>query len=507
MKTKENLFAKSDWRAIAGLCVPALLSIVVMLLYNMADLYFVGWMGQVSAVAAVSLAGPVYSLLMAMSTMLGNGACTRIAQALGRGEEETVRRCTALCFWGSLGFGAVFALVCFGAQGPILRLLGANAEMWADARSYMLVLAAGAPLLLLNHTWGSALRGEGRVTASLIGSMIGTFGNILLDPVFILGLELGVGGAAAATVISNGLAAGYYFVLSRTGRCTLELHPRYARDLAALGDLLALGLPNAVSTGLSGLAHTFSNRLLVGYGTAAVAAMGAAGKATTLVTMVQMGVCMGVQPLLAYCYGGKNWPRLRRLVYKMLGLTLTLGVVLTAVLFAGRQAAIGLFLQDVQTAALGARLLALHMLLGPFIGLYYLAANFLQAGGNAPAATLASALRQGVLLIPLLHLLEALFGLDGLAFAAVAADALSVLAAGGVGPAPLPPGGKRKDLTQPQPTKDPAAGAPATGSLCFTGSRGEDEQAHLETTTLARGALHCDSAAVQGDDFVYHGQA
>lgn len=430
MKARESLFAQSDWRAIAGLCVPSLLSIVVMLLYNMADMYFVGWMGEVSAVAAVSLAGPVYSLLMAVSTMLGNGACTRIAQALGRGDTEAVRRCTALCSWGSLGFGAVFALICFAGQEPLLRLLDANTEMWADARSYMLVLAAGSPLLLLNHTWGSALRGQGQVTASLVGSMIGTFGNILLDPVFILGLGLGVGGAAAATVLSNGAAAAYYFILSRTGRCTLELHPRYARDLRTFGGLMALGLPNAVSTGLSGLAHTFSNRLLVGYGTAAVAAMGAAGKATTLVTMVQMGLCMGVQPLLAYCYGAKDWKRLRRVLHKMLGLTLGLGLVLTAVLFMGRQAAIRLFLQDAAAAALGARLLALHMLLGPFIGLYYLAANFLQAGGNAPAATLVSALRQGVLLIPLLHILEVLFGLDGLAFAAVAADAVSVLIAG-----------------------------------------------------------------------------
>lgn len=430
MKGRKDLFAKSDWRAIAGLCVPSLLSIAVMLLYNMADMYFVGWMGQVSAVAAVSLVGPVYSLLMAVSTMLGNGACTRIAQALGRGDEEMVHRCTALCFWGSLEFGIVFALICFVGQRAILQLLGANEEMWFAARSYMLVLAAGAPLLLLNHTWASTLRGQGKVMISFIGSMIGTFGNILLDPVFILGLNLGVGGAAMATVLSNALAAGYYFMQSYARRCTLELHPRYARNLTMLGDLLALGLPNAVSTGLGGLAHTFSNRLLVGYGIAAVAAMGAVGKATMLVTMVQMGLCMGVQPLLAYCCGEKNWRRLRSLVHKMLGLTLTLGVVLTAVLFAERESIIGLFLQDDATAALGARLLILHMLLGPFIGLYYLAINFLQAGGNAPAATLTSALRQGVLLIPLLYLLEDCFGLNGLAFAAVAADAVSMSVAG-----------------------------------------------------------------------------
>lgn len=430
MKPNQTLFTQSDWRAIAGLSVPSLVSIVVMMLYNMADMYFVGWMGEVSAVAAVSLAGPAYSLLMAPSTMLGNGACTRIAQALGRSDPDAVRCCTALCFWGSLGFGAAFAAVCFAGQRPLLQLLGANAEMWADARSYLLILAAGAPFILLNHTWGSALRGQGRVAASLAGNMIGTFGNILLDPVFILTLGLGVGGAAAATVLSNALAAGYYFVLSRTGRCTLALHPRHTRSLRSLLDLLALGLPNAVSTGLSGLANTFSNRLLVDYGTVAVAAMGAAGKSTMLVTMVQMGLCMGVQPLLAFCCGARAWPRLRGLVHKLVGLTLALGCALTVALFLGSRAAVGLFLQDAQAAALGGQLLRLHMLMGPFIGLYYLATNFLQASGNAAAATLAAALRQGVLLIPLLHLLEALFGLNGLAFAAVAADGIAVLLTG-----------------------------------------------------------------------------
>lgn len=430
MKPDKTLFTQGDWRAIAGLSVPSLVSILVMMLYNMADMYFVGWMGKTSAVAAVSLTGPVYSLLMALSTMLGNGACTRIAQALGRSDPAAVHCCTALCFWGSLGFGAAFAAICFAGQQPLLQMLGANAEMWADARSYLLTLAAGAPFILLSHTWGSAIRGQGHVAASLTGNMIGTFGNIILDPLFILALGLGVGGAAAATVISNALAAGYYFALSHAGRCTLALHPRYIRTLRSLLDLLALGLPNAVSTGLGGLAHTFSNRLLVGYGTAAVAAMGAAGKATMLVTMTQMGLCMGVQPLLAYCCGAKNWSRLRRLIRKLLGLTLTLGCALTAALFLGSRAAVGLFLQDAQVAALGGRLLRLHMLMGPFIGLYYLATNFLQASGNAAAATLASALRQGVLLIPLLYFLEALFGLDGLAFTAVAADFLAVAAAG-----------------------------------------------------------------------------
>lgn len=305
------VFQKSVWRSIFSLCVPTLVSIVVMMLYNMADMYFVGWLDDYAQVAAVSLAGPVFSVLMGISTMIGNGGCTKIAQALGADDLERVRSDSALCVWASVISGAVFAVVCVLFCDPLLRLLGANAEMWDPTKSYVLIMALGAPIVLLNHSLGGALRGEGEITAGLVGGMVSTVSNIILDPIFILVLKLGVGGAAAATVLGNTIALGYYMVYKAKshGRCIIELRPRYARDLRALGAILALGLPNAISSVLSGFAGTFSNRLLVGYGTQAVAAMGAAGKASMVVTMVQMGVCMGVQPLLAYCCGGQVLPQ------------------------------------------------------------------------------------------------------------------------------------------------------------------------------------------------------
>lgn len=454
------VFQKSPWRSIFSLCVPALASIVVMMLYNMADMYFVGWLDDYAQVASVSLAGPVFSVLMGISTMIGNGGCTKIAQALGAGDMERVRGCSALCAWASIVSGAVFAAVCAVFCDPLLRLLGANAEMWDYTKSYVLIMALGAPIVLLNHSLGGALRGEGEVTAGLVGGMVSTVSNIVLDPIFILALKLGAGGAAAATVLGNAIALGYYMIYKAKshGRCVIELRPRYAKDLRTLGAILALGLPNAISNVLSGFAGTFSNRLLVGYGTQAVAAMAAAGKAPMVVTMVQMGVCMGVQPLLAYCCGGRDWPRLKEIAQKALGLTAALGAALTAGLWLGRGWLIGLFIKDPAVAALGEHLSSYLLLMGPFIGVYYFSTNLLQASGSAAGASAASALRQGLLLIPLLHLMNALFQMEGLALAHAAADGVSILITGALALACY---GKLTNSTQKNEQKSENTAMPA----------------------------------------------
>lgn len=164
-----------------------------MMLYNMADMYFVGWLDDYAQVAAVSLAGPMFSVLMGVSTMIGNGGCTKIAQALGAGDMERVRCCSALCVWASVVSGAVFAAVCAIFCDPLLRLLGANAEMWDYTKSYVLIMALGAPVVLLNHSLGSALRGEGEVAAGLVGGMVSTVSNLILDPIDNAAAAVGTG--------------------------------------------------------------------------------------------------------------------------------------------------------------------------------------------------------------------------------------------------------------------------------------------------------------------------
>lgn len=427
MNRAELFRTKPVWSIIAHMSIPALVSILVMLLYNMTDMYFVAQMGDDTQVAAVSLVMPVFTVLMAISTMLGNGTCTLIAQALGSGDEKRARSCSSLCVWGCVGFGGIFMALCFLFCGPLLGFLGANEDMWDYARLYLLVLAAGAPVILLNHSLGSIFRGEGAARQGMYGGLVSTVTNIVLDPIFISVLDLGVGGAAVATVLGNLAGMVYFLLYKKRHSSILTMELQYATHNASLlGSILALGLPNAVSSSLSGFAATFSNRLLAAYSTGAVAAMGAAGKVTMIITMVQMGVCMGVQPLMAYCHGARDQARMAETLKKLAALTCVLGLSLGVLAFLAREQLVSLFLSDSELQALGCHIVTITICSAPFMGFFYLGMNYLQASGKAFLATVVSALRQGVLLIPLLYLMEALFHLDGPAIAHVAADLTSI---------------------------------------------------------------------------------
>ena len=267
------------------------------------------------------------------------------------------------------------------------------------------------------------LRAEGAVKDGLVGNLLGTVTNLLLDPLFILIFHWGVVGAAAASVLGNVAATGFYmFYIVRKGT-VLTVDPRPAlQKPTALGEILVIGLPNGISSVLSGLASTFSNRLLSTYGTGAIAAMAAAGKTTMLISMVTMAVCMGCQPLLAYSYGAGDKPRLHRLLKDIALLTVAVGLVTGAACLLGRGALIGMFIKEQEVAALGKSLVIWLVLGSPVIGLTYLATNLLQSVNRAVPAVVLSLLRQGLLLLPLLYGLNFFFGVPGIAAAYFAAD-------------------------------------------------------------------------------------
>lgn len=196
-----------------------------------------------------------------------------------------------------------------------------------------------------------------------------------------------------------------------------------------LGQILLLGLPNGLSTILAGLASSFSNRLLSEYGAGALAAMSAANHVTMLIWLIQMGICMGVQPLLAYNCGVGSFSRLKKTLLWSAGLTAGVGILATAGCSLARRALIGLFLRDAAAAAAGGEIVVVLLLAGPLVGLYYLGGSFLQAAGSAAAASVLSVLRQGALLIPCLYLMHALCGFSGIPAAYTISDTLSSAAA------------------------------------------------------------------------------
>ena len=425
----ESLFRdKPVWSAIFSMAIPSVFTILVMIVYNMADMFFIGRLGDTVQVGAISIVGPVFSLLSAVSTMIGVGGCTTIAKALGGGNTEDARTYASLCGWTFLIFGGVFSAVVLAFTNPLLRALGTPADMVHYAGIYMRVLALGAPVMLFSQGMAMLIRSEGAIKEGLIGNLSGTIVNLILDPVFILGLNWGVAGAAVATVLGNLVGSAYFVSYILRKSSILNLKPQFAlRSPAALFPIMALGLPNALSSILSGLASTFSNRLLSAYGTNAIAAMGAAGKITMIIGLVQMGICMGVQPMMAYNYGARNLARLKEILLKTALLAAAVGIVTTVGCSLARHTLIGLFLRQREATAMGEEIVVFLLLAGPVLGLYYLSANFLQAAGNAPLATVTSVLRQGAVLIPLLYLMAYLFGFTGIAIAHTASDVISAL--------------------------------------------------------------------------------
>ena len=420
----EKLFRQqSVWKAIFSMAVPALLTIVIMIFYNMADMFFIAQLGDTSKVASVSIISPVFSIIMALATMIGVGGSAIIAGAFGAGDTEKAKNISSLCFYSAVVLGIAVTLLLFVFHMPLLKVLGTKPEMWQDSRTYLLILSCGTVFMLISSSMGMLLRAEGAFKEGMYGNLAGTVTNIVLDPLFILVFGWGVAGAAAATVIGNIVSASYYMFFVKQKAAVLSLDP--GRALVMPGEIfpiMALGLPNAASTVLSGFASTFSNNLLSQHGTEAIAAAAAAGRASMLISMVQMGICMGVQPLLAYSYGAKNLPRLKETLQKTALLTGCIGIGTMLLCFTFRRAIISLFLKEAGVAAMGERYMLYVMAGAPFLGLVYISTNFLQATKKAASAIIVSLLRQGLLLIPLLYGMHALFGFLGIAAAHMAAD-------------------------------------------------------------------------------------
>lgn len=430
MNRKTAFESKSVWKAIFTMTVPALITILVMIFYNMADMLFIGQLGDNALIAGVSLISPVFSLVMAFATMIGAGGSVLISSAFGENDYENAGGTSAACFWFCILLGILTGILLNVVKTPLLSFLGARADTVVPAGNYMRILTLGSPLMMVCTACGTLVRAEGAVREGLVGNMIGTITNLILDPLFILVFRWGVEGAAAATVIGNLFAFCYYlvFILKWSRVMSVSLKKAIAHAKVLL-EVIPLGVPNAINTILSGLASTFSHQILAGYGASYLAAAAAAGKISMLITMVQMSIAMGVQPLISYHYGAKNYAKVDEVLKKTLILTCGVGIAATIVCLILRNPLIGLFLKDPEASAIGSKYV-IYLIIGSVtLGLYYISSNYLQATKHAGPAIIVSSLRQGVLLIPFLYLFHALFGFYGIAIAHVAADVIAAVVA------------------------------------------------------------------------------
>ena len=429
MKTNTDLFEKAPVpKAVATMAVPTMISMLVVVIYNMADTFFIGQTKDPLQVAAVSLATPVFMIFMALGHLFGIGGSSAISRALGERRKDRAWHISSFCCYGSLGLGVMVAVISVLGMEQILHLIGASENTIGFARQYLTIISIGAPTIMFSTAFANILRGEGASRESMVGNLLGTIVNIILDPVMILGLGWGVSGAALATIIGNIAACFFYISYYVHGKSMLSIHVkdfRMGEGIAA--SVAAIGIPASLNNILMSFANIILNQALVGYGDTPVAAMGVALKSNMLVVLLQIGLCVGIQPLIGYNYGSGNKKRLMQ-VFKFTGVvSVIMGMLLTLFMIIARKTMIQVFINDAEVVSYGIRMVVALQLSAPFIGILFLCINTIQGMGKALPSLVLTVCRQGLIFIPLIFILNAMLGLDGVIYAQPAADYLSIL--------------------------------------------------------------------------------
>lgn len=429
MEQNKTLFEKSPVKkAVMQMAIPTIITSLVVVIYNMADTYFVGQTQDPLQVAAVSLANPIFVMFLAISQLLGIGGSAIISIFLGGNKRKFAKQSSAFACYTSLILGAIFGIFIVIFMDPILKLLGATQETYQFSKDYLFYIAIGGPFVLFSNAFGHVIRGEGAAKASMIGGMIGTIINIILDPILILFLNMGTAGAAIATVIGNIAGTLYYIYYFKYRSPLLTISPKYfslSKEVA--GNLTKLGIPAAINSGLMSISTVFLNNVLLIYGNNAVAAMGIVTKIYLLIVLVHMGIANGIQPLLGYCYGAKLKDRFKSIMRFSALFSIIVGIFLTVIYIGFNREIISLFISDNEVIEFGAAMLTATSLAGPILGIMFLSINGMQALNNPLPATILSLARQGVLFIPLLFVLNSFFGLTGVNLTQTVADYISIV--------------------------------------------------------------------------------
>lgn len=411
---------------VKKMTIPSVISSLVTVVYNMADTFFVGQTGDPLQVAAVSLTNPIFILFMAVANMLGMGGSALASRALGKNDEKKAKNVSSFVTYFSVLVGIVFCVILLLFQNSLLTLFGANADTLDLAKGYTLYIAIGAPFIIFSAAASFIVRAAGDSKQAMIGNMIGTIINIVLDPVFVSVFNKGAAGAAIATTIANIIACVYYIYYFEKKSKIMSIRPKYF-SFGVCIDICISGLPMALFSSLMSVSTIITNLILADYGNSAIAAAGIVFKANMFVSFLQMGIANGVQPLLGYCVGADNKERFKEVESYTKKCCLLWGFILSALFIVFSRNIISVFINDSETISYGIPLLIGYTLSGPFIGMLFMNMNVLQTLNYPLPATVLSLCRQGLLFIPLLFIFNAIIGFNGVCIAQSLTDVLVII--------------------------------------------------------------------------------
>ena len=429
-KNLDSIVTDSVAKVVLKNAIPAVLAMLMVLVYNLADTFFIGQTHDDLQVAAVSLATPVFLIFMSLGSVFGIGGTSVISRAFGEGRKEYARKVSSFCMWGCVGIGILVSALFLIFMDEILALIGVSAATWELAKNYLTIVSLCGPFVLVANCFSNVLRAEGQPNKAMMGMLMGNLLNVILDPIMILLLGWNITGAAVATVIGNVVGALYYIIYFLRGSSSLSVNIRdFTVKNKVCSSVLVIGIPASLSSLLMSLSSIITNSIMSEYGDMAIAGIGVGIKVTMITGMIAIGLGQGVQPLLGFCVGRRNWERYSKILRFSLVLSFGVGIVLTGFCYLGINGIVSAFLTQPEAFDYGVEfskiLLTTSFLFGPL----YCLINALQAMGAAVSSLIINISRQGIIYIPAAYLLNYTLGIDGVVWAQPVADVLAIVLA------------------------------------------------------------------------------
>ena len=418
------------YRSYFKMAFPVVLGLVVTLIYNLADTFFIAQTNDTNLIAGVSLCAPVFTALMAFGNIYGQGGSSLVSRLLGKTDADGVKRVSSFCFYIALVTGIILAIAMAAFSRPILTVLGANADTLPHAFNYYIVLVLCAPVNVLSFIHSNLARCEGMSTQSMIDTILGAVVNIILDPILISVAGMGAMGAAIATVIGYLCSVLYFlWLLHKKSRC-LSVNARLCRvSRKELRQILGVGVTAALSNLMQSLCVIIVNQFLLPYGNDKIAAMGIVLKINMIAQLVLTGFAFGGVPLFGYLYGGQRRHEMKKRICFCLGFIAALSIALTAILCLSAMPLMGLFVEDKGMITTGAEMLRWQAATTLFAGIVLLVTVLFQAAGKVVPSFVLSISRQGVVFVAVLVVCVRLFAYRGVLMGQAVADILSAMIA------------------------------------------------------------------------------
>lgn len=415
-------------KALMALGIPIMIGMLINALYNLVDAYFVGGLGE-RPMGAISIVFPLGQVIVGLGLMFGNGAASYLSRLLGRGDKATADKVASTALYSSVAVGAMIIILVIIFIRPILTLLGATETIMPYALTYARIYTISCVFNVFNVTMNNVAASEGAAKTTMYALMSGAVLNIGLDPIFIYALDMGVAGAAIATAISQFVSTLVYLIYALRKKSAFTFSfKNFAPSKQLYTEILKIGIPTLMFQLLTSLSIALINRTANNYGDAVIAAMGAVTRVTAIGTLVVFGFLKGFQPIAGFSYGAEKYDRLREAIKtSILWSTIFCAIAGSLTVLFSTQIISQFAGGNAEMISAGEKsLIANGFSFFPF-GFYTVYSSLFLALGKGKAGFILGSCRQGICFVPVILILPALWGINGILYAQPIADVISAV--------------------------------------------------------------------------------